>query len=244
MFTRLADAGAQIVVNDLLPWDEDGLYPDHRKFDWTPGRRRPRRPPQALRDRRHRRVDRRRRDRGPLRERQVPRRDGARDRQRRPPGAGALPDELPRPRRAAAARPLEVLPGPARGRHDPDRAAPGRARRLRVGDPGDPGVDRPREDAPRHHESVLHRRRHDPARDRRGEARRQGADRRLAEVEQPAGDGRAQAPLQRAASTPARRSGSTPARSSTPSWWSPTTPSSSAPSTSTPGRSTETTRSR
>ena len=34
MFTRLADAGAQIVVNDLLPWDKDGLYPDHRSFDW------------------------------------------------------------------------------------------------------------------------------------------------------------------------------------------------------------------
>ena len=34
MFTRLADAGAQIVVNDLLPWDKDGLYPDHRTFDW------------------------------------------------------------------------------------------------------------------------------------------------------------------------------------------------------------------
>jgi cardiolipin synthase len=35
MFTRLADAGAQIVVNDVLPWDEDGLYPDHLTFDWT-----------------------------------------------------------------------------------------------------------------------------------------------------------------------------------------------------------------
>jgi cardiolipin synthase A/B len=35
MFTRLADAGAQIVVNDLLPWDEDGLYPDYRTFDWS-----------------------------------------------------------------------------------------------------------------------------------------------------------------------------------------------------------------
>jgi cardiolipin synthase len=34
MFTRLADAGAQIVVNDLLPWDEDGLYPSERSFDW------------------------------------------------------------------------------------------------------------------------------------------------------------------------------------------------------------------
>jgi cardiolipin synthase len=35
MFTRLADAGAQIVVNDTYPWDEDGLYPDHRSFDWS-----------------------------------------------------------------------------------------------------------------------------------------------------------------------------------------------------------------
>jgi cardiolipin synthase len=34
MFTRLADAGAQIVVNDVLPWDKDGLYPAHREFDW------------------------------------------------------------------------------------------------------------------------------------------------------------------------------------------------------------------
>ena len=44
------------------------------------GRCRPGRPPQALRDRRHRGLDRRRRDRGPLRERQVPRRHGARHR--------------------------------------------------------------------------------------------------------------------------------------------------------------------
>jgi cardiolipin synthase A/B len=35
MFTRLAEAGAQIVVNDLLPWDEDGLYPNERSFDWS-----------------------------------------------------------------------------------------------------------------------------------------------------------------------------------------------------------------
>ena len=35
MFTKLADAGAQIVVNDTYPWDKDGLYPDHRSFDWT-----------------------------------------------------------------------------------------------------------------------------------------------------------------------------------------------------------------
>ena len=35
MFTRLADAGAQIVVNDTFPLDEDGLYPNQRKLDWT-----------------------------------------------------------------------------------------------------------------------------------------------------------------------------------------------------------------
>ncbi len=34
MFTGLADAGAQIVVNDVLPLDRDGLYPDHRHLDW------------------------------------------------------------------------------------------------------------------------------------------------------------------------------------------------------------------
>jgi cardiolipin synthase len=34
MFTRLAEAGAQIVVNDLLPFDDDGLYPSERSFDW------------------------------------------------------------------------------------------------------------------------------------------------------------------------------------------------------------------
>jgi cardiolipin synthase len=35
MFTGLADAGAQIVVNDTVPLDEDGLYPNDRKLDWT-----------------------------------------------------------------------------------------------------------------------------------------------------------------------------------------------------------------
>ncbi len=35
MFTQLAAAGAQIVINDTFPWDEDGLYPNHRSFDWT-----------------------------------------------------------------------------------------------------------------------------------------------------------------------------------------------------------------
>jgi cardiolipin synthase len=34
MFTGLADAGAQIVVNDLFPLDRDGLYPDDQHVDW------------------------------------------------------------------------------------------------------------------------------------------------------------------------------------------------------------------
>jgi cardiolipin synthase len=34
MFTRLAAAGAQIVVNDMLPPDRDGLFPNDRHIDW------------------------------------------------------------------------------------------------------------------------------------------------------------------------------------------------------------------
>jgi cardiolipin synthase len=34
MFTRLVEAGAEIVVNDVLPVDRHGLYPDERRFDW------------------------------------------------------------------------------------------------------------------------------------------------------------------------------------------------------------------
>jgi cardiolipin synthase len=34
MFTELAAAGAQIVVNDVFPLDRDGLYPDGRHLDW------------------------------------------------------------------------------------------------------------------------------------------------------------------------------------------------------------------
>ena len=34
MFTRLAAAGARIVVNDVLPPDRDGLFPDGRRVDW------------------------------------------------------------------------------------------------------------------------------------------------------------------------------------------------------------------
>ena len=34
MFTSLAAAGAQIVVNDVFPLDRDGLYPDGQRVDW------------------------------------------------------------------------------------------------------------------------------------------------------------------------------------------------------------------
>ncbi len=34
MFTGLAEAGAEIVVNDVFPIDRDGLYPDDRSLDW------------------------------------------------------------------------------------------------------------------------------------------------------------------------------------------------------------------
>jgi cardiolipin synthase A/B len=34
MFTGLAAAGAQIVVNDVFPLDRDGLYPDDQELDW------------------------------------------------------------------------------------------------------------------------------------------------------------------------------------------------------------------
>jgi cardiolipin synthase len=34
MFRRLAEAGAQIVVNDVFPVDRDGLFPDDRHMDW------------------------------------------------------------------------------------------------------------------------------------------------------------------------------------------------------------------
>ena len=34
MFTGLAEAGAQIVINDEFPLDRDGLYPDDQKLDW------------------------------------------------------------------------------------------------------------------------------------------------------------------------------------------------------------------
>ena len=40
MFTRLAHAGAQIVVNDIFPWDEDGLCARPAADRLAPGRNR------------------------------------------------------------------------------------------------------------------------------------------------------------------------------------------------------------
>ena len=144
----------------LLPWDEDGLYPDHRKFDWSQD------------------------DVGHADHRKLYVIDGTvawtggagiedhfangefHDVMVRVTGnvvrqaqalflmsfrghGGPLPADL-----------SKYFPAQPDAGHGPDRAAPGRAGRLPVGDPGDPGADRPREDAPRHHESLLHRRRH------------------------------------------------------------------------------------
>ena len=34
MYTRLASAGAEIVVNDMLPFDRDGIFPRSRRLAW------------------------------------------------------------------------------------------------------------------------------------------------------------------------------------------------------------------
>ena len=119
MFTRLAAAGAQIVVNDVLPPDRDGLFPDGQRLDWRQD---------ELGRADHRKlyvID------GAVawtggagiedhfRGRRLPRRDGARHRRRRAAGAGGVPDELPRPRRPAAGRPLALLPRAGGRGHDP-----------------------------------------------------------------------------------------------------------------------------
>ena len=155
MFTQLAAAGAEIVVNDVLPPERIGLLP-HRPLGVAPGPpARPRRPSQAVRDRRARRLDRRRRHRGPLQRRPLPRPDGAGDRRRRPPGAGGVPDELPRPRRPAARRPVPALPRAARTGLDADRPRAGDPRRLRRRLAGRQRADRRGARAPRPDEPVL-----------------------------------------------------------------------------------------
>ena len=57
MFTRLAAAGAEIVVNDVFPVDRRRPLPRQQPRRLAPGRGRAGRPSQALRDRRDDRVD-------------------------------------------------------------------------------------------------------------------------------------------------------------------------------------------
>ena len=146
MFTRLADAGAQIVVNDLLPWDKDGLYPDQRAFDW-------RQDEVGRAD--HRKLY--------VIDGTVAWTGGAgiedhfangkfHDVMVRVTGnvvrqaqalflmsfrghGGPLPSDL-----------SSYFPAQPRPRHDPDRAPPDRPRRLRVGHPGNPGAVRRRQE--------------------------------------------------------------------------------------------------
>ena len=144
MFTGLADAGAQIVVNDVFPLDRDGLFPDGQHIDW-------RQDEVGRAD--HRKlyvID------GAVawtggagiedhfRERRLPRRDGSRHRRRRPAGAGRVPDELSRARRPARRRPLDLLPRARRRGLDADRARAGDSRRPRRSIAGDPRADRRR----------------------------------------------------------------------------------------------------
>ena len=154
----------------------------------APGRGRPCRPPEALRDRRRGRVDRGRGNRGPLRERRLPRRDGARHRRRRPPGAGRLPHELPGPRRPPARRPRPLLPRAGRSRDDSGRACAGHPRRVRRRLAGDPRADRRRAPAARRDEPLPHGPRHARADPGGRPARRPRAHRRLGDVEQRAGE--------------------------------------------------------
>ena len=188
MFRRLAAAGAQIVVNDVFPVDRDGLYPDHRRFDW--------------------RQD----EVGRADHRKLYVIDGAvawtggagledhfedggfHDVMVRVTGdvvrqaqaafltsfrghGGPLPDDLapyfPAPADAGST-PIalaQVIPGGLRGRLA-----------------GDPRADRRRAPPPRRHERVPHRPRHDRAHPRGRSARRRRAHRRLGEVEQHPGD--------------------------------------------------------
>ena len=163
MFTRLAAAGAEIVVNDVFPPDRDGLFPHGKRVDW--------------RQDELGRADHRKLyvidgtvawtggagHRGPLRERRLPRPDGSRHRRSRAPGPGRVPDQLPRSRRPSARRPRPVPSRAGRSRLDADRARSGDPRRLRRRVPGDPGADRPGARTPRRDEPVPHRPRHDRA---------------------------------------------------------------------------------
>ena len=157
MFTGLAAAGAQIVVNDVFPLDRDGLYPDGQRLDW--------------------RQD----EVGRADHRKLYVIDGA---VAWTGGAGIedhfenggfhdvmvrVTGDVVRQAQAAfltsfhghggaaAARLSPVLPGAGRPRHDADRARAGDPRRVRRGLAGDPRADRRRPRAPRRDEPVSHR---------------------------------------------------------------------------------------
>src|SRR3954470_14506652 len=161
-------------------------------------RARPGRPPQALRGRRRDRLDRGRRARGSLRGRQLPRRDGARHRRRRPAGAGRLPGRLPQSWRPAAGQLRSPLPRARRPRHDAGRARAGGPGRHGRGLAGDPRADRRGARAARHRQPVPDRQGRDRPDPRRRAAWREGARARLRAVEQRPGRCRAPAPLRRA----------------------------------------------
>ena len=175
MFTRLAAAGAQIVVNDVFPLDRDGLYPDDQQLDW-------RQDEVGRSDHRKLYVV-----------------DGA---VAWTGGAGiedhfengGFHDVMVRVtgdvvRQAQAAfltsfrghgGPLPadlspLLPRAGRPRLDADRARPGDPRRLRRRLAGDPGADRRCARAPRRDERVPHRPRHARADPRGRAARRERA---------------------------------------------------------------------
>ena len=142
MFTGLADGGSGDRRQRRVPARPGRPLPRRPAARLAPGRGRPRRPSEAVRRRRRGRLDGRSRHRGPLRERRLPRRDGARHRRRRAAGAGGVPDELPRPRRPAADRSLALLSRAGRAGLDADRPRPGHPRRLRRGLAGDSRADR------------------------------------------------------------------------------------------------------
>ena len=203
MFSRLAEAGAQIVVNDVLPLDRDGLYPDHRHLDW-------RQDEVGRAD--HRKLY--------VIDGEVAWTGGAgiedhfenggfHDVMVRVTGGvvrqaqaafltsfrglgGPLPDDLD-----------PYFPAPSAAGTNPGRACAGHPRRVRRRLAGDPRADRRRAPAARRDEPLPHGPRHARADPGGRPARRPRAHRRLGDVEQRAGERGPRASLRR----PDRRRG-------------------------------------
>ena len=215
MFTRLAAAGAEIVVNDVLPPERVGLFPagrpvwrldqfgraDHRKLyvidghvAWTGGA--------GIEDhfndgRFHDLMVRVTGD--VVRQAQAAFLTSFRGH------GGPLPADL-----------SPSLPRAARTRLDTDRPRSGDPRRLRRRLAGRPGADRRGARAPRRDEPLPHRPRHHRAAARGRAARREGAGRRLRELQQPRGVGGAEDTDTRISTPQASRCGRCRAPSSTP----------------------------